>query len=103
MSDEQNDLDEFRGAPCTICGRPGEPDHIKSRGAGGSDEAFNLWSMCREHHMDRHRIGFMTFVRRFALQKELLRKGWELGGVRIEKWLHPIYRQRSFERMKGKL
>lgn len=100
----QEVLDKFRGKPCLVCSSPGEPDHIKSRGAGGTNEEFNLWSLCRSCHTKRHNLGFITFVSRHrVLQLELVKKGWVLGGSKLAKWIHPIYRQRSFERMKGKL
>jgi len=33
------------------------PHHIRSRGAGGTDDAANLISLCREHHYIVHNEG----------------------------------------------
>jgi len=38
-----------------------DPDHIFTRGAGGSDKPFNLAWLCRYHHTERHAIGGPTF------------------------------------------
>jgi hypothetical protein len=64
--------------PCVVCGRvPTDIDHIKTRGSGGSDDYANCWSLCRDHHMEKHRIGLVTFVNRYPqAQKELLIRGW---------------------------
>lgn len=39
---------------CEACGRPvfGLPHHIKTRGAGGTDDPDNLLSLCAECHYD---------------------------------------------------
>lgn len=49
------------------CGRPAEkPHHIKSRGAGGTDDRKNLISLCAEHHTGSgesvHVLGWKTFA-----------------------------------------
>lgn len=47
---------------CEVCGLPAVlPHHIRSRGAGGSDEAHNLLSLCRTHHTVIHNVGPRTF------------------------------------------
>jgi len=54
--------------PCWICGfYEAEWDHITSVGAGGSDEPQNLQPLCRNHHIERHRIGIKSFVNKYDL------------------------------------
>jgi len=46
---------------CLACGEPvGDPDHIRTRGAGGDDEQANLRPLCRAHHDARH-AGTLAF------------------------------------------
>jgi hypothetical protein len=40
--------------------------HVRSRGAGGNDEA-NLVPLCRDHHQEQHRIGIRSFETRYGL------------------------------------
>ena len=63
---------------CVICGGfPTDRCHIRSRGAGGSDEEFNLFPACREHHSEQHRMGLMSFYKKYPrFQVYLRRKGW---------------------------
>ena len=54
--------------PCEVCGDPNsEWDHLRTRGAGGSDEPSNLQSLCRLHHQERHKIGLKSFVKKYNL------------------------------------
>ena len=39
----------------------GAPHHIRSRGAGGSDEPGNFLSLCPKHHTEIHFKGWLTF------------------------------------------
>lgn len=41
--------------------------HIKSRGAGGSNEPDNLINLCRFHHTEVHGIGRWTFAKKYNL------------------------------------
>ena len=85
------ELEQYKGQPCIICGRPGGPDHIRTKGAWGRDDDYNIWVLCVEHHTQRGMMGFMTFVRRFNLQKALLKKGWVQGGVNGDRWVYLEY------------
>lgn len=49
-------IDACRKKTCELCGRPcaGEPHHIKTRGAGGSDVPENLIQLCGRCHRAAH-------------------------------------------------
>ncbi len=40
--------------------------HVKTRGAGGRDEA-NLLPLCVQHHQEIHSLGRTTFERRYQM------------------------------------
>jgi hypothetical protein len=54
------------------------PHHIKSRGAGGTDEPENLIALCSDHHTFGgdavHRVGWKTFVKKYPEVKEKFEK-----------------------------
>ena len=77
--------------PCVVCGRlPSDPDHIKQRGSGGSDDTDNCWPVCRAHHTERHKIGLNSFVKRYPhVIKILLSKGWRYEDS-IGKWIRDL-------------
>lgn len=58
VADEEY-LGWVRGKPCVICERRGEPHHVKSKGAGGSDR--QVVPLCRVCHTEIHKIGRKTF------------------------------------------
>jgi predicted restriction endonuclease len=54
---------------CEICKmNPVEIHHIKTRGAGGTDEVFNLIALCHEHHTEVHKTGVKTFAIKYGLE-----------------------------------
>lgn len=65
--------------PCLVCGfTPVDVAHVRSKGAGGGEEAWNLMPLCRMHHREQHSMGFETFLDRYQLVKSHLQKlGWE--------------------------
>lgn len=73
---------------CVVCGTtPCDPDHIRTKGAGGHDHPQNLWALCRTHHQERHKIGIWTFVFTYPhIKDELYERGWEKFGG---KWIAP--------------
>lgn len=73
--------------PCIICGKTKvDIDHIRSRGAGGRDDDFNLWELCRDHHMEKHQISLKRFAEKYPSAKnELLKKNWSFDEIR-KKW-----------------
>ena len=60
-------LASMRGQPCAVCGRPGEPHHLTSRGAGGSDTAENVKPLCHACHMSFHAMGRYSFCEKHGL------------------------------------
>ena len=60
-------LQTIREKPCSVCFRvgPSDPHHIRTRGAGGSDTFDNLLPLCREHHVETHKIGRATFLEKY--------------------------------------
>jgi hypothetical protein len=68
--------------PCAVCADPppSDPSHIRSRGAGGPDAAFNVWPMCRYHHAEWHAVGAKEFLRAHAsFAAKLIHVSWEWG------------------------
>lgn len=63
---------------CIVCGNvQTERHHFRTRGAGGSDENFNILLLCREHHQEIHKIGSITFAKKYkAVETWLLKNGW---------------------------
>jgi hypothetical protein len=46
------------------CGAPSAPPHhVRTRGAGGCDEEWNLLALCAFHHRMAHSKGIETFAR----------------------------------------
>lgn len=72
-------LEEVRHMPCAACGaRPSDPDHVKTRGAGGGDERWNLIPLCRQHHMERHKQGLRHMDQKYPGVTYALRmRGWK--------------------------
>lgn len=82
-------LDKAHKGRCVICRRLGsDPCHVKSRGAGGGDYAWNVFYACRIHHTEQHSAGIVTFARKYLqFRNWLLANGWEFCEVR-SKWIH---------------
>lgn len=60
--------------------------HIKTRGAGGGDEPSNIMYLCREHHVEWHKIGAVTFTDKYGMVEGHMRlNGWE---KLMGKWRH---------------
>lgn len=46
-----------------LCGRPADHiHHIRTRGAGGSDEDENLLALCWRCHDELHKLGWKTWT-----------------------------------------
>lgn len=62
-------LDSVSELPCLVCKKagPSDPDHIKTRGAGGGDTKSNVWPLCRQHHTERHTIGLNRFMLKYSI------------------------------------
>ena len=56
-------LKEIRTRPCLACGHsPSDAAHVKSKGSGGDDVELNLLPLCRIHHAEQHKVGFIRFI-----------------------------------------
>lgn len=65
---------------CEVCGAVADAHHIVSRGAGGSDEPYNLISLCRQHHGDYHQVGWVKFLEWFPALGPKVRTAREMAG-----------------------
>lgn len=74
-------LDSYRSMPCLACGaRPSDPAHIKSKGAGGGDDKWNVMPLCRIHHSLQHTKGWWYMAETFILiHGFLVYFGWEFS------------------------
>jgi len=64
---------------CEICGYHADPPHhIRTRGAGGSDEASNLLSLCTAHHTEAHTIGVWSFANKYGQFQEKILEALDL-------------------------
>lgn len=58
--------DSYKSMPCLVCRRtPSDPCHIKSYATTLQDNANNLMPLCRVHHTESHKIGIVTFVKKY--------------------------------------
>lgn len=69
-----------RQTPCLACGKvPTDICHIRSRGAGGKDEPWNLIPLCRADHALQHFQGWERFLMSYPHVKKIIeKKGWEI-------------------------
>lgn len=76
-------LSSYWEKPCIVCGWPqAEPCHVKGKGAGGPDEAFNLLPMCQNHHRSQHDLGFKRFLEMHPkVRLELEKMGWDTSDM----------------------
>lgn len=82
----------IKSQPCIVCGTtPVDCCHIKSKGAGGQYESWNIVPMCRAHHSEQHQLGFRLFLNRYPQVIVVLESmGWELiDEVNRMKLFHP--------------
>lgn len=70
----------MREKGCVACGkRPSDPAHIRSKGAGGPDESWNLIALCRRHHSQQHQHGWLSLCRNWpSVGRYLFAQGWQL-------------------------
>jgi hypothetical protein len=70
---------KIKSQPCIVCGNSKvDACHIRSKGAGGPDEEWNLVPMCREHHTQQHRFGWGAFMNRHPEAQFVLKQmGWK--------------------------
>lgn len=64
----------------TACIYPSDACHIKSRGSGGDDVEWNLIPLCRYHHIEQHKRGWLNFSLSFPeIIVELAQRGWAIN------------------------
>jgi len=81
----KKNLELIKSFPCFICGdKPCDPDHIKSRGAGGGDDLSNLNAICRKHHIERHSIGLKQFLNKYHTIISLSREKYDIPPMKID-------------------
>lgn len=78
--------------PCVPCGHEAENEnclhHVKSRGAGGTDDPYNLIPVCRSCHNLFHDNGAVFMADRFLSVKDWLHENnWYLNNE-LDKWKH---------------
>jgi predicted restriction endonuclease len=68
---------ENKSQRCFVCGEsPVDRAHIKSRGAGGCDEDWNIILLCRQCHQTQHVYGWIRFCEKYPIVgSELRRRG----------------------------
>ena len=63
----------IKAQQCLICTLKAEPQHTKTRAAGGSD--YRALPFCRRHHQQCHNLGVVSFQKKFSIdfQEEIIR------------------------------
>ena len=62
--------------------------HVKSRGAFGSNDIWNLCPLSRRYHTEIHKLGTSTFAKKYPqFEKWLLDNGW-VYNEQLNKWRH---------------
>ena len=78
--------------PRRECSGPIDLHHVKSRGAGGKDQA-NLVPLCHYHHMNGHSRGWQTFQKQYDVDlRHIATRLWETWVARLpyveqQRWL----------------
>jgi Putative HNHc nuclease len=78
-------LNSYHSMNCVVCGlAPCDPCHIKSKGSGGHDVMWNLMPLCRTHHTESHKIGILTFSKRYdAVMEWLKNNNWTIENEKL--------------------
>lgn len=77
---------------CEVCGHDGsfyplDPDHVKTRGSGGSDEAYNIMTLCRKHHQEKGNRPITYMANKYPRYKKwLLDNRWTFDEL-LNKWI----------------
>lgn len=69
---------------CEICGGNAEKHHIVSRGAGGTDEPWNILWLCRFCHRVYHDNGWVQFVEWYPALRAKVETAREMAGKHTE-------------------
>ena len=82
----KDNLNQVKKTPCIICKDLSDPCHIRSRGAGGGDEKWNLIPLCRKHHTEQHQIGWHDMAYKYwQVMVYLTHHGWELFDKKLRR------------------
>ena len=78
-------FDSIRSQRCLVCSKLGvDVAHVKTRGSGGPDEAWNLMSLCRRDHAIQHQIGIVSFIRLHpTVAAYLASNGWVIENGKL--------------------
>lgn len=83
-------LGRFRELPCMACGKypPSEAHHIRTRGAGGGDDYFNILPLCNSCHTGSrfswHQGGSVSFLIRHKHVYDYLKQlGWSISDGKL--------------------
>lgn len=85
-------LEFTKKRPCIVCSlSPCDPCHIRSVGSGGGDDPENIVPMCRQHHTEQHKIGWIRFLEKYPKAWMVLKvMGWTIINTQFNKKLfHP--------------
>ncbi len=66
-----------------------ESCHVRARGAGGPNDAYNIIYMCHASHQAQHRWGWRKFLDKYpCVKEELESRGWVIEDVlgRLRMW-----------------
>jgi 5-methylcytosine-specific restriction endonuclease McrA len=73
------------GQACTVCGLSADGmvtfHHVYTRKAypEHSEKEFNLMPLCAWHHVETHKIGTVSFSKKYSVVNDwLITHGWEL-------------------------
>lgn len=79
-------LAELRKISCVICAhKETEIHHIKTRGSGGGDYAWNCIPVCRFCHQRIHQVGMIEVCKLFPHFLEYIQKlGWYFDGRKFK-------------------
>lgn len=60
--------DLARSLPCCVCGKqgPSDPDHVRTKGAGGRDRG-NIVPLCRVHHTEKGAKGIAWIMEAYGV------------------------------------
>lgn len=69
---------------CEVCGGPAEAHHIVSRGAGGTNDSWNILWLCRKCHRFWHDVGWVRFLAWYPKLEAKVRTAREMAGKHME-------------------
>ena len=92
-------ITDVKSLMCLVCGKvgPGDIHHVKSRGAGGKDDLWNIMPLCRQCHCDIHRVGMKYHAENYPMVKRWLElNDWEYCTIK-KAYIHVNFPVQSVE------